>query len=1413
MSETAFRSISYDNSRTAGQGIEYERVESQDQEPITFTSKKKRKEYVPLSLHVLTLLSYVVLCIAVIVGLEFALRNSAFKNDAKSFKVSNFRRDLRPRITGEYHPHINVYTTNANLGQRDNEITTPAPNIAEAPIVQLTQTPKILIPALSVYATNVDVGPSLTAPANTDTIQEPTKILDTKPASPMITEEPKSPDAPPKEISRTPLQEITVPKDVKTNVLDTSPTDTALSLNNDSTSQPRKDTSPTDNNTKAPYDVNRGPSKSTPDTKPTGPSTNNHDGLAKEQTDGATFMVNKNAYATDIRILPVHSDKLKAESFINTNLFAADKNGNPTAVTRPVGDTRKKNSPQVTSTVATIIYATNINIGPSKNLEQPPHRSPPSPTINLTPPEFTDVSLSPDTTIILTYSTPNVNNFATNINIDPSETKNKQPPSVAEYVHMQNYATDVELTPTLDKSAAPADPSDSPQQHRPVDIYETPAPANYATNIKLSPDPTERLKLPGSDTPPSVTQWPAPIPEFTDIKLAIDPIIFHGPKASVYATVIDVDPEVSHEVASDVDIGNFATDINLEADPKTTPPVLSFVMPGNFATDIDVRPTDTNTNTNRNAAPTSGATKLPQINEDNQLDNHINQAETPKLNTKIFATVIYVVTGTQQAATRTREDGISVMVLPPIITAKPEGKADYLKKLRQLNPDGSTKAIAAGGTGRQNGSSGDSNDENGASEDGGTRNGAHNSVGNGQENNSSINGDFSDGNGSGDANGSKGNNSDMDGNGGTYNSNESNSGNDDNNEGKNSEISKTKQPEPGDPSDEADSQIAKEHVLKEEARKGDILTAIPTFSSLTGTFIGPPMTILTTDRSGAKQTLYVAKPKFINGTLAVRPTLVMARPTATALADESKDSITNSTVTAQKATNKAKSKAFVRLVFFSGQYLPTIIAVLLSMLWKVIDTDIKRIEPFYQLSDPLGTTSEALTKNLLFDNAYFIPFQAARRRQWIVLLSAIVYNPLLALMQFLSTSAISIRVEKKCDPFATHRTCGDPFLASNKVMAKVFQGVVVAIILAILSIIYLQAKRKSLLYAEPWSLLGLATLAADWQAMKESFGKIDLADSEEEFNRKIAVQGCRYRLVHSKYRENDHLGIEVAVNPFEKAETEDIPLNPPRSKTALARVVKKVDRPLMVSNMFLFGFTMFLMGTLVLVTVYRYTHKKAFEEFMSTEKLGVKVFFLILGVTIRCGWEPIEREVRFLEVFRSLALRHQPVSVLLRDDTRSFPIYSEIKAVIQGRPFIAFICFVGTLIECLIVALTGVPFSSSQTWEMANVSMFLSIVILAIVILAVVTVAIRRRRISNSMPRTPYTLAMTISYLYAAKMLKDFGGLSALGESERNKRVKRITDGKTYGFGWTTGLDGQKRVGIDEEELDGDYKRVRSMWI
>ncbi|KAF8544224.1 hypothetical protein BDD12DRAFT_801459 [Trichophaea hybrida] len=102
--------------------------------------------------------------------------------------------------------------------------------------------------------------------------------------------------------------------------------------------------------------------------------------------------------------------------------------------------------------------------------------------------------------------------------------------------------------------------------------------------------------------------------------------------------------------------------------------------------------------------------------------------------------------------------------------------------------------------------------------------------------------------------------------------------------------------------------------------------------------------------------------------------------------------------------------------------------------------------------------------------------------------------------------------------------------------------------------------------------------------------------------------------------------------------------------------------------------------------------------------------------------------------------------------------------------------------------------------------MFLSMTILVMTITTVIAVLLRRRRIGKRMPRTPYTLAATMAYLYGARFLEGLVGLSRLGTKERNKQVLMAGRDKEFGFGWTVGADGKKRVGVDEEELEGDYK-------
>lgn len=69
------------------------------------------------------------------------------------------------------------------------------------------------------------------------------------------------------------------------------------------------------------------------------------------------------------------------------------------------------------------------------------------------------------------------------------------------------------------------------------------------------------------------------------------------------------------------------------------------------------------------------------------------------------------------------------------------------------------------------------------------------------------------------------------------------------------------------------------------------------------------------------------------------------------------------------------------LVSFGYLYLPTIVAVLYSLAWNWVDLDVKRMQPWLQLSRDEG----ALGKDSLFldypvDFVAFVPFKAARNR-------------------------------------------------------------------------------------------------------------------------------------------------------------------------------------------------------------------------------------------------------------------------------------------------------------------------------------------------------------------------------------------------------------------------------------------------
>lgn len=83
--------------------------------------------------------------------------------------------------------------------------------------------------------------------------------------------------------------------------------------------------------------------------------------------------------------------------------------------------------------------------------------------------------------------------------------------------------------------------------------------------------------------------------------------------------------------------------------------------------------------------------------------------------------------------------------------------------------------------------------------------------------------------------------------------------------------------------------------------------------------------------------------------------------------------------------------SFSESVNIAYLYMPTTVAVLYSLLWTWIDLDVRRMQPWLELSRPHGASAEqSLLLNYPFEFLAFVPIKAWRQRHWPVFITGSV---------------------------------------------------------------------------------------------------------------------------------------------------------------------------------------------------------------------------------------------------------------------------------------------------------------------------------------------------------------------------------------------------------------------------------------
>ncbi|KAI9760351.1 MAG: hypothetical protein M1840_002557 [Geoglossum simile] len=466
--------------------------------------------------------------------------------------------------------------------------------------------------------------------------------------------------------------------------------------------------------------------------------------------------------------------------------------------------------------------------------------------------------------------------------------------------------------------------------------------------------------------------------------------------------------------------------------------------------------------------------------------------------------------------------------------------------------------------------------------------------------------------------------------------------------------------------------------------------------------------------------------------------------------------------------------------YLIGTYLPTLISIAYRAAWTTIYASTKLLEPFCQLSEPTGALAQdALGVCYLSSSLTPSPMIGlASRRHPVMLLTSIAYVISGALIPPLASETL----------FVDTQGCGRgrrclPRLAVARASGRVVQGLLGFLAAVVLGLIVLQRTRRSGVRADPARIATVAGLlhhpevVADFRRGGGEAGPVEL-DRQ--------LWGRRYRIAHYSPSSPEG-GLRYGLVPIHNT----TPPTPPPPPTDNERPKGRLESPVLRLALREAAFCLLLGGILGLIAAYwRERRDTGFNRFMNSQTFGPRFLMTSLGILIDSQWKRIEREVRAVNPYRILARGRARACDTIAVNFTSTPLTTFTASLRRRHFFVAFVAFVALLSEILVVALSGIPFNSSQTYAAFQASAYTSVSILALMVVAVFALVYWRRR--PLLPRMPNTLAAVLSYVCASRMLEDPRELQAVGEGDRR-------GGLTFSYGRLRGVDAVTRWAVDRD--------------
>ncbi|KAF2026179.1 hypothetical protein EK21DRAFT_74729 [Setomelanomma holmii] len=474
--------------------------------------------------------------------------------------------------------------------------------------------------------------------------------------------------------------------------------------------------------------------------------------------------------------------------------------------------------------------------------------------------------------------------------------------------------------------------------------------------------------------------------------------------------------------------------------------------------------------------------------------------------------------------------------------------------------------------------------------------------------------------------------------------------------------------------------------------------------------------------------------------------------------------------------------------FFTWKYAPIMTFVFYGILWQMTDFEVKRLEPYYQLSKRSGATAaESLNMDYLTFVSWLVPLRALRHKQYAVIYSSVgtlIASSLVPVLQSASINTYPPRSEREKDQLKSVRV--DPpwsRAVSACLIFVAFSGV---------ALMYAM-RRKSGLQSDPTGIAGIAAMATKSHILTE-FRGLDTAPLDKIHKQ---LRHRRYILHKSSLWQGEFI----------------------RNSKERIHEQGTDPRPIMLRKRSGVPFVAFMICVTASIPIFMFLDGAG----IVTEKLPF--LMTALATIIRIIWNTMNCDVRMLQPFWILAQRHAPAKTLTLDYAGTNPLLLPIKAMFNGHFLVMLVAFGSIVAELLTVCVSAISVdgkkfipghgeddenkphdidrhNTDQTFRSFWSSFILVIAILIYLIIVAIIVYLKRSH--KFMPRQIGTIASVLAFIHQSRMLMRFIDTEKFDSRKMTKHLEK--SGKTFALGWISGRDGDDHLAIDEEEVLAEYR-------